>query len=148
MAGALVGVPTNGKREDSKRMAALRVAPRSVGVNTCPYGCTNEEAGEYGYCHHVIGVTVGGSKTVMEPMGWDKSGRRTNGGFDALGEEIKPGRVKVLPTDHLELVTVSCLVYRKDAPKPKSPDDILADVEADDAALAELEAEAALLAGK
>lgn len=139
----------NQQANHSRRRALLDRIGQGMVANTCPFGCQDEDHNEQGYCHHVVGTTVPGSKTIMEPLGYDRRGMRvTNGGKDAKGVPIVPKRQKVKPGDHLELVTVSHLVYRKDAPKWRPAELEVDGMEADEIAAAELERERLQLEGK
>lgn len=120
-----------GRSNHSPLMEALSKAGEGNVVNFCPYGCETGDLDENGYCYHLVGFTVPGVDKVMEPQVMGPHGRY----------QIQLPRERVRPTDHLEKITVSSRVYRKDAPRPSKPDDILDDVLAEEMEYQELEKE-------
>jgi hypothetical protein len=57
------------KDQRSPLMRAQAMAPTGGVVNFCPFGCTDEELDQHGYCKHLIGFT--NDKKTYEPMIWD-----------------------------------------------------------------------------
>ena len=109
-------IPSDGPKTD-RRSDYLKAKAHVGGgvINTCPYGCADHELDDRGFCKHMVGHT--------HPCGEDerptifsllKHDRTLDGTikYDVLvndGNDLQ----KVLPTDHLVQISVSCLVYRK-----------------------------------
>lgn len=109
--------PQQRKANLSPLMLAKQGAVSGEKVNFCPYGCTDEEIDENGYCRHLIGFTTDGKN--MEPMRYNERGLRQvivkyvpRDGQPGKDAKAVPVLEPVLKTDQLVQITVSSRVYR------------------------------------
>lgn len=102
----------------SPLMASRVNAKDGETVCACPYGCViDEEADEHGRCHHLVGCTNDGK--TYEPMSMSADGRwGMNIPRIIVNGKEKPQLPRIRPDDHLEWITTSALVYRKNVPAP------------------------------
>lgn len=104
-------LPTATPKKDmrSDLIKAKAVAGGLV-VNACPFGCEEHELDAEGYCKHLVGFTLPGSRTQFEPLKsrFDSNGKPTEHKY-LDGKDLQT----VMAEDVVEPVTVSARVYRR-----------------------------------
>lgn len=97
--------PKERKANLSPLMEAQQRASKGEKVNVCPFGCTDPELDDNGYCRHVVGFTNDG--VTYEPFEMGPHGRR-----QVRGDKPQP----IMPKDKLVRITTSSRVYREVPP--------------------------------
>lgn len=92
----------------SELMKAKGKASLGEKVNFCPFGCSDDQLDEQGYCDHLVGIALPGNE-AMERVVKDERGRRR-----VLGAQTVPIGKK----DRLVRITTCSRVYRE-GPAPK-----------------------------
>lgn len=114
-----------GKKSKLSRLL-LAKAENTTGevLNFCPFGCPDEALDDHGYCDHLVGFTNStlqeckAGNGVMDPMVMNEAGRRVvQVPSRRVGKKEIFQQTKVLPTDVLELISISSRVYRPTEPK-------------------------------
>lgn len=109
----------------SPLMVAKGLQETGEKANFCPFGCSDDELDDHGYCYHLVGFTNDGKK--YEPMVCGSDGNLVVQ-VPFKTQRLGPRKIKkiyeygkVEKTDVLRRITTSARVYR-DVPRPEGWD--------------------------
>lgn len=105
----------------SELMKRKGASMTGVVVNMCPFGCTEKQIDDHGYCRHLVGFT--NDKATYEPMLRVEGGRRRvqvpmvidreeSAGMEQGEQILKPDLPKCQKGDQFVQISTSWRVYR------------------------------------